>query len=265
MCSVDKGSLNGRRAAAVLGAVVADAAAQPLHWIYDTNKLDNLISQTENIAFWKPSANPFYCIPTGRQSGYGDQAYVILKSLVENEGLDVRSLKDATFKFFGPESDYEHPVNATYKEKSDAQKNTFPIKAPWRHFSVKEFLANHKAGKEHTGSPTDDQIDCVVRIIPVVALYAGHPNMLTIAEEVVRITQESDFTVVVALCAARILEHFILNGPSDGVLEEVIKQMDNPHRANPQELDKAMVGKIREVLQGKETSHKKMAKQLRID
>ncbi|XP_069120775.1 crystallin J1A-like [Argopecten irradians] len=257
--------MDERRAAAVLGAVVADAAAQPLHWIYDTKKLDNLIGQREDIAFWEPSANPFYCIPTGRQSGYGDQAYVILKSLVENKGLDVQSLKDATYKFFGPESEYENSVNSIYKEKSDAQKNTFPIKGPWRHFSVKEFLANYNAGKEHTGCPSDDQIDCVVRVIPVVAMYAGHPDMLSLAEEVVRVTQESDFTVVVALCAARILEHFILNGPSDGMLEAVIKQIDNPHRANPQELDKAMVGKLREVLQGKTTSHKDMATQLRID
>ncbi|XP_060078009.1 crystallin J1A-like [Ylistrum balloti] len=260
MCSVE-----GRRTAAVLGAVVADAAAQPLHWIYDKNKLDNLIGETEDITFWEPSANPFYCIPTGRQSGYGDQAYVILKSLVENKGLDIQSLKNATYTFFGPESDYEHVVNAAYKDKSDAVKKTFPIKGPWRHFSIKEFLANHKAGKEETGSPTDEQIDCVLRIVPVVAMYAGHPKMLNIAEEVVRITQESDFTVVVALCAARILEHFILNGPSEGVLEAVIKQMDDPNRANPQELDRAMIGKLREVLQGKQTSHSDMAKQLRID
>ncbi|OWF44538.1 crystallin J1A-like [Mizuhopecten yessoensis] len=260
MCSVDR-----RRAAAVLGAVVADAAAQPLHWIYDLNKLDNLIGQAEDIAFWEPSANPYYCIQTGRQSGYGDQAFVILKSLVENKGLDIQSLKDATYNFFGPESDYENPVNAVYKEKSDAQKQTFPIKGPWRHFSVKEFLVNHKAGNEQTGSPTDDQIDGVVRIVPVVAMYAGHPDMLNMAEEVIRVTQESDFTVVVALCAARILEHFILNGPSDQVLEAVIKQMEDPHRANPQELDRAMVGKLREVLHGQQVNHRDIAKQLRID
>ncbi len=61
-------------------------AAQPLTWNYDLNKLDTIIGKNEEIEFWTPSANPYYTIPTGKNSAYGDQAYVLLKSLVQCKG-----------------------------------------------------------------------------------------------------------------------------------------------------------------------------------
>ena len=57
--------------------------AQPLHWNYDLSKLDAVIGGREDLEFWHPSANPYYSIETGQQSCYGDQALVILKSIVE--------------------------------------------------------------------------------------------------------------------------------------------------------------------------------------
>lgn len=54
-----------------------------------------------------------------------------------------------------------------------------------------------------TGSPTDEQMDCTLRVVPVVALYAGRPEMLEKAEEVIRQTQDSDICVAVGLAAAR--------------------------------------------------------------
>ena len=39
------------------------------------------------MAFWDPSQNPFYTLPLGSNSCYGDQSFVILKSLVENKGM----------------------------------------------------------------------------------------------------------------------------------------------------------------------------------
>lgn len=45
-----------------------------------------MIKDTEEVAFWEPSSNPFYKLPLGSQSCYGDQSFVILKSLVENGG-----------------------------------------------------------------------------------------------------------------------------------------------------------------------------------
>ena len=62
-------------------------SAQPLHWNYNIDKLNGIIGDKKDIAFWEPSANPFYCRPTGSHSCYGDQSFVILKSLVDNDGI----------------------------------------------------------------------------------------------------------------------------------------------------------------------------------
>ena len=55
----------------------------------------------------------------------------------------------------------------------------------------------------YSGCDKDEQMDCVLRIIPVVALYAGKPEMLDKAEEVIRVTQNSDTSVAVGLASAR--------------------------------------------------------------
>ncbi|PVD22152.1 hypothetical protein C0Q70_17957 [Pomacea canaliculata] len=243
-------AITDRRVAAVVGALVADAAAQPLHWLYDEEKLKRIIGEKEEVEFWEPSQNPFYCIPTGSFSCYGDQAYVILKSLVENKGVNLEALKKLTYDFFGPQSSYEDPENARYvvgKEDKINVKPTLPIHRPWRNGSIKHFLSNMEAGKEESGSESDEQIDCVLRMVPVCALYAGHPEMLSRVEEVLRVTQSNDLPVTIGLAAARILEQFILHGPNTNALNAVLSDLSNSRRNNPQELDQTVAGFIREV------------------
>ncbi|XP_063424503.1 crystallin J1A-like [Mytilus trossulus] len=254
-----------RRIAAVVGALIADAAAQPLHWNYNIDKLNTIIGDEKEIAFWEPSANPFYCRPRGSHSCYGDQSYVILKSLVTNNGLDVPSLQKSTYEFFGPNTDYDDKDNKEYETKSDVSKKVYPIKAGWRHGSVKAFLKKFEQGLEDTGCDKDEQMDCVLRIVPVVALYAGRPDMLEKAESVIRVTQNSDTSVAVGLAAARILEQYILYGEKEDVVECVIEELNNPNRTNPQDLDKALAGQLREVLQCKDIDHRTAAKKFRID
>ncbi len=60
--------------------------AQPLHWVYDLQKLQGILAQDPNPEFRSESANPFYRRQTGQQSCYGDQAFVLLESLSECGG-----------------------------------------------------------------------------------------------------------------------------------------------------------------------------------
>ena len=53
------------------------------------------------------------------------------------------------------------------------------------------------------GSETSDSMECVVNIVPVVALYAGKPEMLEKVEAVIRHTQLCDIAVAGGLAAAR--------------------------------------------------------------
>ena len=63
----------------------------------------------------------------------------------------------------------------------------------------------------------------------------------------------------------RILEQYILYGNKSDVLESVIEELSNPKRTNPQDLDKALAGQLREVLNSKEMDHQTAAKKFRID
>lgn len=258
-------SVEERKIGAIVGALVADASAQPIHWNYKTAELDEFLKDKDEVAFLEPSRNPFYCIKTGKHSCYGDQSRTILKSLVENGGVNIEKLKKSMFEMFGPDSEYENEDNATYKDKSDVVKKVYPIKTPWRHASIKSFLKNYSEGAEITGIE-DNQMDCVINMISVVALYAGRPEMLDKVEEIISVTQNSDINVAVAFTAARLLEYFILHGKTPGLdaLNSILEEMKNPQRKNPQDLDKAMIGHMKKVIEELETDHVTAARKFNI-
>merc|ERR1711871_280407 len=123
----------------------------------------------------------------GSQSCYGDQALEVLYSLVEWEGLEPHDVANRFVKRFSESGDYGPlPQEGLYNgSKQDVRE--LPIKGPWRHISIAGFLKNMKRGKRFPDCGTDDaQADCFVRVVPVVALYAGHPDLLEKVEEVVK-------------------------------------------------------------------------------
>ena len=77
-----------------LGATVADAAARPLHWVYDPKKLKKYIKGKKEITFLKKNKSPFYSIKTGNVSGYNDVGQVMLSTLaVSTKKIDKRFKK----------------------------------------------------------------------------------------------------------------------------------------------------------------------------
>ncbi|KAJ0059857.1 hypothetical protein NL108_014119, partial [Boleophthalmus pectinirostris] len=154
--------------------------------------------------------------------------------------VDVADLIKRFYEFFGPGTVYDLPLNDPYRQKG-GPKAILPINGPWRHSSLKHFMKNVDAGKKETGSETDCQIDSVTKLAPLVAMFAGRPEMLDKVETAVRVTQNNDECVAVTLAAARILEHFVLNGPDPNVLNVVLDQLKNPNRKNPQDLDNAVI------------------------
>ena len=66
-----------------LGSTVADAAARPLHWVYNQKKLLTLIRGKKDFTFLKKNQSPFYNIKTGRVSGYNDIGQVMFQTLTE--------------------------------------------------------------------------------------------------------------------------------------------------------------------------------------
>ncbi|KAG7242268.1 hypothetical protein INR49_024024 [Caranx melampygus] len=234
-------SVADRAIGAIIGAAVADAAAQPMHWIYNPDRLKEVLSDLEPCPEFRPqSANPFYRRTTGEQTCYGDQAYILLESLSQCGDVNVDDLTKRIYKFFGPGTVYDLPLNDPYRKKG-GPRAILPIDGPWRNGSLKAFMRNVDAGKEETGSEEDCQMDGVTKLAPVVAMFAGQPQMLEKVERAVRVTQNNDMCVAVTLVAARFLEHFILNGPDPKALDAVLAQLNDPKRQNPQELDRAVI------------------------
>ena len=55
-----------RCACAVLGAVCADAAARPLHWVYDANAMrEHLRGREDQPEFHPENRSPYYKLETG--------------------------------------------------------------------------------------------------------------------------------------------------------------------------------------------------------
>ena len=77
-----------------LGATVADAAARPLHWVYNQKKLLTYIKKKKDFTFLTKNKSPFYNIKTGKVSGYNDVGQVMFKTLVEgHENIEERFKK----------------------------------------------------------------------------------------------------------------------------------------------------------------------------
>lgn len=54
-----------------------------------------------------------------------------------------------------------------------------------------------------TGCEDDCQIDGIAKLAPIVAFYAGKPDMLEKVEQAIRVTQNNDACVAETLAAAR--------------------------------------------------------------
>ena len=77
-----------------LGATVADAAARPLHWVYNQKKLSVYIKGKKDFSFLKKNKSPFYNIKTGKVSGYNEISQVMFRTLLDgHENIEKRFKK----------------------------------------------------------------------------------------------------------------------------------------------------------------------------
>ncbi|XP_070563743.1 crystallin J1C-like isoform X2 [Ptychodera flava] len=249
-------SVQSRQKSAIIGSVVADAAGVPLHWFYDVKKLDEVLEGRSNPEFREPSANPFYDIPTGSSSLYGDQALAMLESLVESNGLDTKDYAERLYKQFGPGTEYDNPENAKHGTDQDMQ---LPIKGPWKPQVIKHFEANFIQKKAVTGSEVKRDMHAVCIVPPLVAKYAGDPDLLLKVKSAVEVTTVKEEAAVVAMAATRLLEHYVLHGSDEKAVDKVIAELKNPDRRHPQAKDAEVADELEIVLQAKEKSNREVA------
>ena len=148
-----------------LGATVADAAARPLHWVYNQKKLLTYIKGKQDFTFLKKNKSPFYNIKTGKVSGYNEVGQVMFKTLVEgHQNIEQRFKKNIT-KNFGPGSIYWKNLNlrAKYRKVKDWRGI---IKGPWIHQNIIETVRNIKSKKKLTGGKKVNESDGYCAALP---------------------------------------------------------------------------------------------------
>ena len=149
-----------------LGATVADAAARPLHWVYDEKKLKFFIKNKKNITFLKQNRSPFYSIKNGEVSGYNDVGQVMFKTLTQTKDQKniFTNFKKNIVKNFGPGSNYWK--NLKLRKKYKKIKWETAMKGPWIHQNILETIKNIKLKKIITGGTKVNESDGYCAALP---------------------------------------------------------------------------------------------------
>ncbi len=96
---------------AILGTVVADAAAMGLHWLYDRTRLKEVIGNSDSVAFFAPEPKHYqdeagYFAHAGRQAGdlshYGDAALFWIECRLLNKAEMAGDWQACFLNYFGP-------------------------------------------------------------------------------------------------------------------------------------------------------------------
>lgn len=232
----------------VSGVYSVSSAAQPIHWIYTSKVMAEALAGREATPeFVSPSRNPYYCIPTGSQSPYGDLLVSMLDSLVECGGFNAEACADKMQTVFGPGTAYDDPTSASYVRHTVSTR----VQGKWLGFVLRRFTECHAEGKKVEELTEEDcavDPENIIRLVPLVSLLAGRPELLATAEEAALQLQTSDLCLAVVLTAVRLLEQFIQGAA------EPVKAVVSALKRGGAPLDRAMAGHLQAVLDSTEKS-----------
>ena len=206
-----------------LGATVADAAARPLHWVYDQKKLSNYIKGKKDFAFLKKNRSPFYNIKTGKVSGYNMIGQVMFDTLIESSDNIEKRFKINILKNFGPGSLYWKNLKLRKKYKKIKDWRSM-IKGPWIHQNIIETIENIKKRKKLTGGKKVNESDGFCAALPFFLYGYDFKDV----EKVIKIVTVSKISIKYAISKFHILD-FALKGSKDPIKEFETKFKKNSY------------------------------------
>eukprot|EP00198_Chlamydomonas_reinhardtii_P003957 XP_001693293.1 predicted protein [Chlamydomonas reinhardtii] len=232
--------LQSRAVSAVVGSSLADAAAMGVHWVYDLGIMDQYEAErraaageasmsgvghsghpfTYGCEFMEPPRSPFYAYASGRNSPYGEQTLVLLRSLAESGGLECGHYADTFEATFGPGSGFDG----------------------YRDVSTKGFLRNYaRAMPPPLSGANDAQANAIARLAPLVAAFGlgmqspggGEDDeqpagLLKCVELATRVTQNTAAAVAWACAGARVLELVLGGWRAEAAVREVVADLRSP-------------------------------------
>ena len=232
-----------------LGATVADAAARPLHWVYNQKKLLTYIKGKKDFAFLNKNKSPFYNIKTGRVSGYNDIGQVMFKTLIKGHKNIEARFKKNIIKNFGPGSVYWKNFNLRSKYRKIKDWRGI-IKGPWIHQNIIETVQNIKAKKILTGGKKVNESDGYCAALPYF-LYGYRYNDL---KKIISIVTVSEISLKYALAKFHLID-LALKGSKDPIKEFTLKYKENSYF-------KSVIKGIVKVKKLKKKPHPKVVKKL---
>ena len=232
-----------------LGATVADAAARPLHWVYNQKKLNSYIKGKKDFTFLKKNKSPFYNIKTGKVSGYNELGQVMFKTLLEgHDNIDQRFKKNI-IKNFGPGSIYwkNLGLRSKYRKVKDWRGI---IKGPWIHQNVIETIKNIKLKKKITGGIKVNESDGFCASLP----YFLYGFNLKNVEKLISLVTISKMSRKYALAKFHLID-LALKGAKDPINAFIKKFRRNSYF-------KIIINDITKIKKLKSNSHSTIVKEL---
>lgn len=185
------------KVAAVVGACVGDAAARPLHWVYDMSALNRYLKndghgtdRTQAPEFFPENRSPFYSLPTGENSCYWDIAGAVLTSLSKEPGQNydypTHVCGALDHRFFGPGTDYSLEKRQNYMQlRAMGMTPDQPIQGRWFNGSLIKFKENFCGGKALPyGDPHIKETDGFCAALPVALAFSDDPPSEVMAKSV---------------------------------------------------------------------------------
>ena len=229
-----------------LGATVADAAARPLHWVYDPKKLKRYIKGRKEVTFLKKNKSPFYSIKTGNVSGYNDIGQVMFRTLVSTKKKSeiLRNFKKNIIKNFGPGSLYWRNLKLRKKYKKIKWKK--PLNGPWIHQNILETIKNIKLRKSITGGTKVNESDGYCAALPYYLFNHSDKEL----KKVIRSVANSCKNETYALAKLKIID-LAVKGEKNPIKTFVRKYKKNRYF-------KEVVINIKKILRLKKKNHIKL-------
>ena len=163
--------------AALMGALVADAASLGLHWIYDVERISEIVQQNNGRASFVPldiknfEGVSSYFAHGQRSDGmftqYGETLLLTIRSMLKRGGrLDVGGYQKDYLNFFGPGGNYNGYIDAP----------------------TRGTLLNIQNGQTEPSGIDDDQLPAVTRIPAIVVANQNSAEIDDLIEQSIQIT-----------------------------------------------------------------------------
>lgn len=194
---------------AIVGALVADAAALGLHWLYDQERIAH-IEAKEGLAFLTPDAGYYaqskgYFAHGGKRAGdsssYGETCLLALQHLAAHGTFDRIAYQTEYRARFGPGGAYVGYIDTPTRE------------------TLRTLLPLDPAQFPAASGADDDQHPALAALVPLAATHDGPLEaLLEHVELLVRITNNNEVAAAAARYACAALFHVLGGAPIEQAL-----------------------------------------------